>query len=114
MSAHPRTKRVSPPKFRRGRSEAVMFRNAFLKRFGKGTTPSAPPRMLRDISLVAATPPNLGGDPRFGQDGSRMLVRELSLLFYISIITGRMNGRFAVCFRKYFFRSLRIFSLMTV
>ena len=29
-----------------------------------GTTPSAPLWMLRDISLVAATPPNLGGDTR--------------------------------------------------
>ena len=29
---------------------------------GSGTTPSAPLRMLRDFSLVAATPPNLGGD----------------------------------------------------
>ena len=32
---------------------------------------------------------------------------------HISMITGRMNGRFAVCLKKYFFRSLRIFSLMT-
>jgi hypothetical protein len=38
------------------------FKDAFLKRFGSGTTPSAPLMMLRDISLVAATPPNLGGD----------------------------------------------------
>jgi len=44
--------------------ELRLFRRAFLKRFGSGTTPSAPLRMLRNISLVAATPPNLGGDTR--------------------------------------------------
>jgi hypothetical protein len=40
------------------------FKNATLTRFGMGTTPSAPLRKLRNISLVAATPPNLGGDTR--------------------------------------------------
>jgi hypothetical protein len=37
-------------------------KNAFLEITALETTPSAPLRMLREISLVAATPPNLGGD----------------------------------------------------
>ena len=42
--------------------EAKNRKNAFVKHFGSGTTPSTPLGMLRDISLVVATPPNLGGD----------------------------------------------------
>jgi len=33
----------------RGGSRANIFQNAFLKRFGKGTTPSAPLGVLRNI-----------------------------------------------------------------
>ena len=33
-----------------------------LEKLCTGTTPSAPLRMLRNVFLVAATPPNLGGD----------------------------------------------------
>ena len=42
--------------------EPKHFKNAFVKRFDQGTTTSAPPRWLRNIFWVAATPPNLGGD----------------------------------------------------
>jgi hypothetical protein len=41
--------------------EPKRFKNAFRNGAVFGTTPSAPLRLLRDISLVAATPPNLGG-----------------------------------------------------
>ena len=55
---------AKPPLMRTGGvvPKPKRFRGAFFKRFGEGTTPSAPLRLLRDICLVAATPPNLGGD----------------------------------------------------
>ena len=42
--------------------EAEFLGECISKCLGLGTTPSAPLRMLRNISLVASTPPNLGGD----------------------------------------------------
>jgi hypothetical protein len=47
----------------RGGSKADTFRNAFLKNFGSGTTPSAPLRNLKFLA-GAATPPDSGGDTR--------------------------------------------------